>query len=134
MFRVEFFVDDKRLGDALRALTGLAIGNPGVQPVTNAKKGRGGQIHQATNGRLIDLLIDYLDKEKPQQINVAYVRAFLEKNGTASSSANYLLNQLRDAKRIKKDRKGPAQGIGVRYLMLPPPKPKAEKPAATAKG
>ena len=40
MFKVEFFVDDKRLGNALRALAGLAHGAPTAIPVVNAEPKR----------------------------------------------------------------------------------------------
>lgn len=132
MFRLECFVDDKKLGDALRALVGIAVQPPTVQPVTNAKKGRNGHLQQESNGKLLDLFMLHLDKEKPGEINAKYVRAFLERNGTSPGSANYLLQQLRDTKRIKKDPKSPKQGIGVKYHVLPPKPPTAPKTKTAA--
>lgn len=132
MFRVEFFCDDSKLGKVFWLLTGIALETPKATPVVNAKRTRSG-IVQETNGRLIDMFEAHLAKHKPKQINAAYVREFLESNGSSAGSFSYVLGQMRDAKRIRKAR-GVKQGTGVKYDVLPPPKPKASAKSANGTG
>jgi len=56
MFRVEFFVDDKKLSEALRALMNIARGAPTVEPVVNAVVSSNG-IKAASGGSHVDRFI-----------------------------------------------------------------------------
>jgi hypothetical protein len=56
MFRVEFFCDDKKLAEALRALMGVAHGAPSVVPVVNAIK-TGNGLAAASGGSHVDRFI-----------------------------------------------------------------------------
>lgn len=132
MFRVEFFCDDKRLGDALRALTGLAIGNPAVQPVTNAKVSRGGALRQVTEGRLVDLFAAHLAKTKPKEFTARDVQTFLSNQGTAPGSFGYVLKQAIAAKLIRK-KSTKFAGPGTKYVMIAAPKKAAKTKKAPAK-
>jgi len=116
VFRIEFFCDDKKLHLALRALAGLAVGQPAVLPVVNVKKTKGGGLAQQTNGRLVEIFTEHLRKTKPATIKAADVQSFLADAGLSNKNYGYLLRQLQAARLIKKTGKGTAS---VYKVVLP---------------
>lgn len=114
--RVEFFCDDKRVGEALRALVNIAIGAPSVQPVTNARKSGNG-LAAIGSGKAIDQFADHLAKAKPKEITPDSMREWLQSVGLSGASYSYLLKHAVAAKMIKRDPKSP--NSRARYFVLP---------------
>lgn len=120
MFRVEFFCDDKKVGDALRRLVGIAIGKPQVEPVVNAEKKPNGKIEQVTaNGGMVDLYIAHIKKHRLKEVSVQAAREFLVESGAGSAaSAGYLLKHLKTRKLIRLAADSPSTGYRVRYRVM----------------
>lgn len=93
MFRVSFFCDDRKLGDALRALAGLIQGSPEVLPVVNADVSKSGKLTAKTNGTAAALFMDYLGRRKIKEVNAKVAQEFLKGIGRAPSSATYVLKE-----------------------------------------
>lgn len=100
--RVEFFCDDKRVGEALRALVGVAIGAPSVQPVVNAAT-RGNGLAAETGGKLVEQLAHYLAQSNRSEIDGADLRSFLKKSGRSPASISYLARHAVAHRILKKD-------------------------------
>lgn len=107
MFRVSFFVDDKKLANALRGLAGIAMApGPVAEPVINAEA-KGGKIVAVTNGSKLELLADYLTKHKigtftPKEAMESIVPGI----GMAKSSTSYMLKRAVEARVVKRSGKG----------------------------
>ena len=106
MFRVEFFVDDKRLAVALRNLAGVAMGSPSVVPVVNAVA-RGGKVTANGAGDLPDLFTQYLKTNKLTQLTPSQMKDFSREIGRSASSSTYIAKQLFKLGLISKTGKGP---------------------------
>ena len=115
MFKVEFFVDDKRLGAALLALVGIAHGQPGVVPVVNAVKKANGLAPVAT-GSTMDRFAAALQEHKGRNISANDVRAMMKPLGLTEKSYSYILKRAMETKLVKKTGKG--QGTATRYAVL----------------
>ena len=101
MFKVEYFVEDKKLADSLRALAGLARGLPSVVPVVNVDEGHPSGLKPVTNGALLEAFEVHIAKlDKPFKPND--VREFLKSMGKAPGSYSYLLQRALKARLIKK--------------------------------
>lgn len=105
MFRVEAFVDDKRLAQLLHAMTGVITGEPKIQPVGNAAT-TGGKVVAANSGELCDLFYAYVKKHKITAFKAGDMRAFCTSAGLAESSRGYALKKLFACHAIKKHGKG----------------------------
>jgi hypothetical protein len=100
MFKVEFFVEDKKLPDSLRALTGLIRGLPSVVPVVNVDEGHPSGLKPKTNGALLDAFAHHIAR-LDHPFGPAEVRDFLKSVGKAPGSASYLIQKARKARLIK---------------------------------
>jgi hypothetical protein len=100
MFKVEFFVEDKKLPDSLRALTGLIRGLPSVVPVVNVDEGHPSGLKPKTNGALLDAFALHVSRIEGA-FGPAEVRDFLKSVGKATGSASYLIQKARKARLIK---------------------------------
>ena len=102
MFRIEVFVDDKKLGNALHALVGLTLGDPKVQPVANAvvKNGKVG----AASVDLAGLFAKFAKERKlgSSQFSANVLREFCKYAGMSETSYGYAGKQLLKAGAIKK--------------------------------
>ena len=105
MFRIECFVDDRRLAEALRALTGLAVGSPAVQPVVNAAK-KNGAVVAAGRGDHPEMFLKYAKANKLDKFAATAMREYCLSHGMAATSYSYLAKQLVKAGVIKKSGKG----------------------------
>lgn len=105
MFRVSFFVDDKKLPGALRDLMGVAAGSPEVMPVVNGVE-KGGKVVAAAKGETCDLFVAYAKKHKLEKIAAPQLRAFCKSIGSAETSYTYYGKQLVAAGCLKKHGKG----------------------------
>ena len=105
MFRVSFFVDDKKLADVLHGLMGLAAGQPEVVPVANAVK-RNGKI-EAASGSLEEQFAAYAKKTKLTKFKIPDLTEFTKLTGLAPTSRNYIAKQLLKVGAIKRHGTGP---------------------------
>ena len=99
-FRIECFIEDKSLGDALHALArikGVEIPAP-PQPVVN--RGRGGS---QINGTKLEAAKKILDK-MPTPFNVAALKAEFKAIGV--NDPNYYIQNWRKEKLIKNKERG----------------------------
>jgi hypothetical protein len=101
MFRVEFFVDDKKLADALRALAGKATGL-NVQPVINAAPNGKAE----TSGGLLDMFGAWLGKTKIDNLTPFEIGQWLASQGYSKQSSSYLARNATKAGLLKKRGKG----------------------------
>jgi len=106
MFRVSFYVDDRKLADALRSLAGTAYGQPEVQPVINAEKATNGTLVARTDGSIAAQFIEHMRKNKLANVNAAIAKDFLKANGRSPQSATYLLTQCVKLHALKRSGKG----------------------------
>lgn len=107
MFKIEAFVEDMKLGDVLRALTGLVRGQPSVIPVVNVEEEEQ-EIHATSNGSLLEMFVQHLAKSKATTMTPSEVKTWLEKLGKSALSSNYLMKQAIAAKLIRRTGKSSA--------------------------
>lgn len=112
MFKVDFYVDDKRLGAALLALIGIAHGQPGVTPVANATV-NGGKVVAKVNGSSLDQFAEQLKKLKGQPFRARDVDALMKTIGLAPTSRTYMLQRAVEEKLVKKHGVGSAMTYTV---------------------
>jgi hypothetical protein len=121
MFKVEFFVEDKKLPDSLRALTGLIRGLPSVVPVVNVDEGHHSGLKPKTNGVLLDAFAQHIARfDHPFGPND--VREFLKSNGKAPGSASYLIQKAIAARLVKRTGSSNATKYHVVKRLAPPRK------------
>lgn len=113
MFRVEAFVDDKRLAQLLHNMAGVITGEPKIQPVVNAKVENGKAV-AASSGDLCDLFTAYAKKHKITTFGTAEGRAFCKSVGKSENSYGYVIRKLFECKLVKKTGKGAA----TRYTVV----------------
>lgn len=81
MFRVECFVDDRKLAEVLHRLSGVAM-NVQAVPVVNAAKKKGTLV-ASTEGNSASLLIDVMVKRKLTKFGTAELNEVAEQIGRA---------------------------------------------------
>lgn len=113
MFRVEFFVDDKRLPSALRSLAGVATGEPKVQPVVNATV-KAGRVAAANSGEVCELFLAYAKKHKLTTFGAGELRGFAKSIGRAENAYGYIRNDLFKCGAIRKIGKGATMKYAVK--------------------
>ena len=113
MFKVDFFVDDKRLGAALLALVGIAHGQPGVVPVVNAKL-NGHKVVAVSDGSSLERFAAALKPMKGKSIVAGDIRPMMKSLGLQPSSRGYLTKQAVKAGLLKKS----GSGSSSKYLVL----------------
>ena len=102
MFKVEFFVDDKRLGQALLALVGIANSQPSVVPVVNVAKKANGTLAPKVSGGSMERFVAVLKKHKGKSLKAAEFKAMMKPMGLSASSANYMTGRAVEAGLLKK--------------------------------
>jgi len=120
MFRIEIFVEDKKLAEALRGLVGLALEAPKVTPIVNAKAHKG-KVVAATNGDPIELFQKYAhDKGLKDEIKVNDFRDFTKAIGRSANSYSHFITKLVKANVIKKGRIPGKKGNvnSMRYILV----------------
>jgi hypothetical protein len=100
LFRVTIFVDDRKLSELLHKLPGLAVGQPEVQPVTNAQK-KGGKVVAKSGGNSSERFLEHLKANKITTFNLAQAKEAAKAIGASPSSAGYLITQLKKVKLIR---------------------------------
>ena len=124
MFRVVFFVDDRKLGESLVRLQGLAQGSPEVQPVTNAKVARNGRLVAETSGNLQDQFLKRIQDLGVAEVNARLASEFLKSVGRDPSNGTGLLIRMAKVKLLHKVGKG-GRGNRATYRVVAP-KPEAK--------
>jgi len=115
MFRIEAFVEDKRLAEALRALTGIVRNQPSVMPVANLAEGS--ELKAATNGSLYSMFEAFLDKSKAESLSPADIREWLKSCGrsvASASSVSFVANLAIKAHRLRRV----GQSSKTRYVII----------------
>ena len=115
MFRVELFCDDLKLHRVLQAIAGLALGNPNIQPVANAKKQGGKVVPRVTNGDRIQILAKELARAKAKTVTPNDLKAFAKAHGLAETSYSVILKQAIEYGVLKK--KPGSKGKNMVYLV-----------------
>ena len=115
MFKFEVIVDDKKLSYVLWALAGHAVHVSTPLPVINAKKTRNGIVQQ-TGGNLLEMFKAHLAETKPKQLDVKFVKQWMQGAGLNPASAGYILKHAQRSKLIRKI--GRAVGPVVSYKVL----------------
>jgi hypothetical protein len=111
MFRIEIFVDDKKLSYILWALTGHILGDPKIHPVANAAM-KNGRLQAESSGRQMDAFVAFLRKLDPKTIvTSAIVRDFAEKNGWKGDSCYSITTRAVQHKMLK--RVAGVRGTGI---------------------
>jgi predicted PilT family ATPase len=115
MFRISYLVDDKHLATALRSCTGIAH-DLQVVPVVNATRTRNGDVKAKTDGRMSDMIVEYMREKDIAEITGPQVKAFVTEIGGAPQSYNHHINEAVKRKLLKKMGKG--RGNSVRYARV----------------
>jgi hypothetical protein len=90
MFRIEVFVEDKRLAEALRALAGIVRGQPAVTPVANVEEASG-KPKAISNGTTLAMFEKYIGTRKSEApLSPDDLRNWMKANGKSPSSASSL--------------------------------------------
>ena len=109
MFKVEdVYVDDRKLGDLLKAIAGIAIGHPRPVPVINAEPHKGVVKAKGNGSNMVEVFTEYLAADKIETFRPADVRAWLAKNGRSKLSANYIMKGLLKSHMVKRTGKSSA--------------------------
>jgi hypothetical protein len=103
MFRVEAFVEDKKLGEVLMALAGLCRGQPSVTPAINIDATPGkGPVKAAGSGNIIQMLGSHLRHVHKVRISAKEIGMWLKSVGRSPMSASYVARGAVEAKILKR--------------------------------
>lgn len=103
MFRIEAYVEDKRLADALRALAGLVRGQPSVAPVANIEESNSGAPKAVSNGTTLAMFEQHVNRRKGDTpLTPADLRNWLKANGKSPLSASSLAMDAVKARLIRR--------------------------------
>lgn len=109
--RIEVFCLDKKTGDILRAIAGMAI-KAEATPVANAQV-RNGKVQAANNGELVNMFAQYLTKKKIKKVDSNIAREFCVNVGQPVERYSYLLLKAQRYGVIKKTGKGKTSAYSV---------------------
>jgi len=110
MFRLEIFVDDRKLSYVLWALSGHVLEVKAPQPVANAQT-KNGVVRARTSGNRTEMLKDYLREHKITAPTPGTIREFCASCGPSDKSYSNVLDNALKAKlltrrRVKKGNSG----------------------------
>lgn len=109
--RIEVFCLDKKAGDILRAISGMAIKAEAV-PVANGQV-RNGKVEATNNGELVNMFAKFLAKRKVKKTNAGMTREFLQSIGQPVERYSYLLRKAGEYGVLKKVGKGKQSAYNV---------------------
>jgi len=112
MFRVEFFVDDRKLADALRSLMHISHGAPSVQPVVNAVPTGNGLAAISGGGQMERFFLE-LKKIKGREVKPGEVKTMMKAAGLNPTSSGYFVKNAIKAGLLSRSGKGNAVGYKV---------------------
>jgi hypothetical protein len=104
--RIVFFCPDKKVGEVLRILAGIALQTPEVTPVTNAKVKRNGLVEDVRGGEAIDLFRKWIQERKLSEVNAPLGKEFCRTIGRAEGGYNNLFLAARKHGLLRKTGKG----------------------------
>ena len=103
MFRIEALVEDKKLGEVLKAMAGLVRGQPSVMPVMNVETASGpAGVKVVGNGSIVHMLGAYMRKAHRSRISAKEIGAWLKSHGRSPMSASYVAREAVKARVLKK--------------------------------
>jgi hypothetical protein len=112
VFRIEVFVDDKKLAAFLNAAAGLVASMSPPLPVVNLASNHTG-LKAATTGSLPQMIIAHLKQKKLTTVTAKQIREYVESIGRSPKSYGYILTHLKEHKVLKMTReRGKYQVIG----------------------
>lgn len=91
MFRIEFFCDDKRVGEVLRLIGTVGAYDVKAVPVVNAEKQTNGTVKARINGGVVEMLSDYIKSHKLKTITPDHMRDFQRSIGRAPGGYSHAL-------------------------------------------
>ena len=103
MFKIEFYCDDKNLGEAFKRLSGIAM-NVGHAYVPNLEKRPNGKVYQSA-ADTVDLLTKELHRQKLTEIMGPEFKAMLGKLGMSQTSYSHYIGSLIQAGVLRKGKK-----------------------------
>ena len=110
MFRLEVFVDDRKLAYVLWALSGHVLEVKPPQPVANAQA-KNGRVRAKTSGNRVEMLAQYLREHKITEPTPDTIKEFCISVGLSDKSYSNVLDSALKAKvltrrRVKKGNAG----------------------------
>jgi len=111
MFRIEVFVEDKKLAAFLNASAGLVHSMTPPQPVVNAQKKNGKLMELVSGGKQSDMVHHELVSRGLTQITTKEVKEAVKKLGGGVTSYGYAIKEMLKAKQIKALSRGHYQVI-----------------------
>jgi hypothetical protein len=100
VFRIEVFVDDKKLAAFLNAAAGLVASMSPPLPVVNLASNHAG-LKASGKDNMPDIFYSELKKKKKAQFTAQDAKEFLEKTGKSPASYNYMIGYLKEQKLVK---------------------------------
>lgn len=125
MFKVTFVIDDKKLGDAKRALALVGAMEVFDVPMLNAKAGPGGI--RPRHGSAAEAFVDEMHRRKMDQVTPLVAREICTAIGFRDTSYSHIIAGAVERGLLHK---GEKNGNGYIYVItkrLPAPKPKGGK-------
>jgi len=111
MFRIEIFVDDRKLSYVLWALAGHVLEIKPPQPVANAQV-RNGKVRAKVQGDRVEMLMQYLRENKiKRMVGPSTVKEFCTSTGLSDKSYSNVLDKARRAKLLLRHK-----GKGAQYI------------------
>lgn len=105
------FCLDRKAGDIIRAISGMAIKHE-IMAVANGQV-KGGKVEAANNGELVNMFAKWLAKRKVKRTNAGMTREFLQSIGQPIERYSYLLKKSGEYGVIKKVGKGKQSAYAV---------------------
>jgi hypothetical protein len=116
MFRLEIFVDDKKLAYVLWALSGHVLEMKPPQPVANAQV-RNGKVRAKAQDR-IGMLMQYLHENKITEMKgPSVIRDFCVAHGLSSKSYSNVLERALEAKVLTRRKGGKGTSSSFVYTV-----------------
>jgi hypothetical protein len=103
MFRIEVFVDDKKLPGFLHACAGLVVSMSPPTPVVNVQEEG---LKAASNGSIPDMFYNELKRKKMQEFTPAEAHGILNALGASDASYNYVCKILKDKRKARLVKRG----------------------------
>lgn len=112
MFKIEFYCEDKNLGEAFKRLSGIAM-NVGHAYVPNLEKKPNGKVYQ-TSADTLEMLSKEIHKQGKTTIMGTEMRSIISEVGMNPNSYSHYINSLVNAGMLKKGKK---IGTAVQYIV-----------------
>ncbi len=107
MFRIEIFVDDRKLSYVLWALAGHCIEIKPPQPVANAQVKNGKVAARVPSGDRVEMLMQHLRENKIKEMKgPSVIREFCVSTGLSNSSYSNVLDKALKAKLLRRKAHG----------------------------